>query len=39
MGGNRNEHRILGGKLEGIIHRKYRRSCKSDVKMDLKEVR
>jgi hypothetical protein len=36
MGGSRNEYRILGGKLEGIIHGK---CCKSDVKVDLEKGR
>ena len=39
MRGSRNEYRILGGNLEGIIHGKYRRSCKSHVKVDLEKVR
>jgi hypothetical protein len=36
MGGNRNENRILGKKLEGIV---YGKCCKSDVKLDLEKVR
>jgi hypothetical protein len=39
MGGSRNEYRILGGKLQGIFLGKCRRSCKSNVKVDLEKVR
>jgi len=36
MGGNRNEYRILGEKLEGIV---YGKCYKSDVKLDLEKLR
>jgi len=39
MGGSRTEYRILGRKLQGIIHGKCGRICKSDVTEDLEKVR